>query len=73
MEASSIRMHRRINPFIYLKVIRLGDQPLNEIKSFFKELLKRVEHIELAGEPVHAQSNFVGTLKSLPVRYRFKS
>lgn len=46
---------------------------LNEIKSFFKELLKRVEHIELAGEPVHAQSNFVGTLKSLPVRYRFKS
>ena len=46
---------------------------LNEIKSFFKQLLRRVEHIELAGEAVQAQSNFVGTLKSLPVRYRFKS
>ena len=46
---------------------------LNEIKSFFKQLLQRVEHIELAGEAVQAQSNFVGTLKSLPVRYRFKS
>ena len=44
---------------------------LNEIKSFFKQLLLRVEHIELAGEAVQAQSNFVGTLKSLPVRYRF--
>ena len=44
---------------------------LNEIKSFFKQLLQRVEHIELAGEAVQAQSNFVGTLKSLPVRYRF--
>ena len=44
---------------------------LNEIKSFFKQLLRRVEHIELAGEAVQAQSNFVGTLKSLPVRYRF--
>ena len=46
---------------------------LNEIKSFFKQLLQRVEHIELAGEAVQAQSNFVGTLKSLPVRYKFKS
>lgn len=46
---------------------------LNEIKSFFKQLLQRVEHIELAGEAVQAQSNFVGTLKSLPVCYRFKS
>ena len=46
---------------------------LNEIKSFFKQLLLRVEHIELAGEAVPAQSNFVGTLKSLPVCYRFRS
>lgn len=46
---------------------------LNEIRAFFKQLLQRVEHIELAGPAVPAQSNFVGTLKSLPVRYRFKN
>lgn len=45
---------------------------LNEIKAFFQQLLTRVERIELAGEAVPAQSNFVGTLKSLPVSYRFK-
>ena len=45
---------------------------LTEIRTFFRELLGRVESIELAGDPRPAQSNFIGTLKALPVRYRFK-
>ncbi len=43
-----------------------------EIRRFFEELLPRLEHIELAGEPKGIQANFVGGLKSMPVRYRFK-
>jgi hypothetical protein len=38
----------------------------------FRQLLARVESIELAGEPKYMQSTFVGGLKSLPIRYRMK-
>ena len=43
-----------------------------EMSALYKELLKRVDNIELAGEPKYVQSNFVGGLKSLPIRYRMK-
>ena len=43
-----------------------------EINALFRELLARVDHIELAGEPRYVQSTFVGGLKSLPIRYRMK-
>ena len=43
-----------------------------EISALFRELLERVESIELAGEPRYMQSTFVGGLKSLPIRYRMK-
>ena len=43
-----------------------------EMGAFFRELLRRVGHIELNGEPLYTQSAFVGGLKSLPIRYRFK-
>lgn len=43
-----------------------------EISALLKELMKRVEHIELAGEPRYMQSTFVGGLKSLPIRYRMR-
>jgi hypothetical protein len=45
---------------------------LTEIRTFFKQLLPQLASIELAGEPQFAQSNFIGTLKKLPVRYSFK-
>jgi hypothetical protein len=45
---------------------------LTEIRTFFKQLLPRLEKIELAGEPRFAESNFIGTLKKMPVRYQFK-
>ena len=43
-----------------------------EMAAFFKELLRRVEHVELAGEPRYSQSVFVGGLKRLPIRYRMR-
>ena len=43
-----------------------------EIRSFFTELLPRLESIEAAGEPENVQTTFVGGLKHLPIRYRFR-
>ena len=43
-----------------------------EISALYRELLRRVDHIELAGEPKYIQATFVGGLKSLPIRYRMK-
>ncbi len=39
-----------------------------EMKILFNELLDRLDHIELAGEPKRANSTFVGGLKTLPLR-----
>jgi cytochrome P450 len=39
-----------------------------EINSFFTELVPRIKSIELAGEPEHMATTFVGGLKHLPVR-----
>ncbi|GAA5163342.1 cytochrome P450 [Pseudonocardia eucalypti] len=39
-----------------------------ELRILFEELLPRVRTIELAGTPKYTQTNFVGGLKSLPVR-----
>ncbi|HSG87678.1 MAG TPA: cytochrome P450 [Pseudomonadales bacterium] len=43
-----------------------------EMQAFYRELLARVDHFEVAGEPQYAQAAFVGGLKSLPIRYRMK-
>jgi cytochrome P450 len=43
-----------------------------EVARFFRELLPRLEHIEMSAEPTWIHANFVGGLKSMPVRYRFK-
>ncbi len=43
-----------------------------EISALFRELLRRVKKVELAGEPRYIQSSFVGGLKSLPIRYEMK-
>ena len=40
-----------------------------EIRALFRELLSRIEHIELAGEPAWVEANFVSGLKRLPIRY----
>jgi cytochrome P450 len=41
-------------------------------RALFDELLSRLEHVELAGEPEHIASSFVVGLKHLPLRYRIR-
>jgi cytochrome P450 len=43
-----------------------------EVNSFFSELVPRLESIELAGDPAHIATIFVGGLKHLPIRYSLK-
>jgi cytochrome P450 len=39
-------------------------------RALFAELARRLEHVELAGEPEWIRSSFVVGLKRLPIRYR---
>jgi cytochrome P450 len=41
-----------------------------EMALFFEEFFKRVDHVELAGEPRRFDSIVVGGVKRLPLRYR---
>jgi cytochrome P450 len=43
-----------------------------EVNSFFSELVPRLKSIELAGDPKHIATIFVGGLKHLPIRYSLK-
>jgi cytochrome P450 len=43
-----------------------------EIRAMFRELLGRLEEIELAGPPTFVQSRLVSGPKTLPVRYRIR-
>jgi cytochrome P450 len=43
-----------------------------EIRAFYQELLRRLQHIELAGEPTWARSNFTQGPKSIPVSYALR-
>jgi len=43
-----------------------------EINSFFTELVPRLKSVELAGEPEHMATTFVGGLKHLPIRYEIR-
>jgi len=40
-----------------------------EIRTMFRELLPRLRHVELAGEPTWIHANFVQGPKSIPIRY----
>ncbi|MGH9811216.1 MAG: cytochrome P450, partial [Terriglobia bacterium] len=44
-----------------------------EIRAFFKELLGRLDAIELTGPSKRVQSTFVSGLKTLPVRYKLRA
>ena len=44
-----------------------------EIRALFKELLERLDSIELAGQPRNSQAVFVRGLKTLPVRYAIRA
>jgi cytochrome P450 len=41
--------------------------------ALFREIARRVERLELAGEPKRTASSFVAGVKHLPIRYRFSA
>jgi len=43
-----------------------------EIRAIFRELLGRLESVELAGEPTFVQSRLVSGPKTLPIRYQLR-
>jgi cytochrome P450 len=43
-----------------------------ELRAFLRELLPRLESIELAGEPTYASTTFVGGPKRVPIRYHIR-
>jgi cytochrome P450 len=43
-----------------------------EMKALYRELLSRLEDIELAGEPAWIKANLVTGLKRLPIRYKLR-
>ena len=43
-----------------------------EMEILYKELFKRIEKIELNGEPSWVKASFVSGLKSLPIKYKIK-
>ena len=43
-----------------------------EMKTFWEELLPRLEHVEMAGEGKYTESEFVSGPKSVPVRFRMR-
>jgi len=43
-----------------------------EIEALFRELLARIDDLQLAGRPALVQSRFVSGLKALPVAYRIR-
>jgi cytochrome P450 len=44
-----------------------------ELEAFFRELLPRLDHIELAAEPESMATTFVGGPKKMPVRYKLRA
>ncbi len=42
----------------------------SELQIFWEELLPKLKSVELAGEPKYLQTNFVGGLKNLPIRFK---
>jgi cytochrome P450 len=41
-----------------------------EMRILFEELLPHLQSVELAGKPRYVETNFVGGLKSLPIRFK---
>lgn len=70
------RLDRPTNPHLALgdgAHVCLGQHLAKlEIRMFFKQLLARIESIELAGDPAWVEGSFISGLKRLPVRFKTK-
>ena len=76
-DANSFRVDRENNrhvAFGYGAHLCLGQHLAKmEIRAFFKELLGRLDSIEMTGPTSRVQSTFVSGLKTLPVRYKLRA
>jgi cytochrome P450 len=43
-----------------------------ELRTFFRELLPRLESLELTGPTAYSAATFVGAPKRIPIRYRLR-
>ena len=72
----SFRVDRKPNPHLGFGIgehFCLGANLARKSQqALWRELVQRLERVELAGEPEHIRSSFVVGLKSLPIRYRIK-
>lgn len=76
-DANTFRVDRENNrhvAFGYGAHLCLGQHLAKmEIRAFFKELLGRLDSIEMTGPSSRVQSTFVSGLKTLPVRYKMRA
>ena len=67
------RIDRERNPYLsfgYGPHLCLGQHMAKlEMRALFSRMLPAISSLELSGQPCWLQSNFVGGLKSLPIRY----
>ena len=71
-----LRLDRHPNPHLAFGVgehFCLGSHLARKTTgSLLRELLPRLEHVELAGTPQRTASNLVPGLEHLPIRYRIR-
>jgi cytochrome P450 len=76
-DANTFRVDRENNrhvAFGYGAHLCLGQHLAKmEIRAFFKELLGRLDSIEITGPTSRVKSTFVSGLKTLPVRYKLRA
>jgi cytochrome P450 len=76
-DANTFRVDRENNrhvAFGYGAHLCLGQHLAKmEIRAFFKELLGRLDSIEMTGPTSRVKSTFVSGLKTLPVRYKLRA
>jgi cytochrome P450 len=75
-DADAFRVDRAPNPHLAFGIgehFCLGT-PLArlELRILFGQLLQRLEHAELVGEPERLRASLVGGVKHLPIRYRIR-
>ena len=72
-DGEEVRLDRRPNPhlsFGFGTHYCIGStMARREVRALFAELIPRIKHIELAGDPVFTPATFVSGLKRLPIRY----
>jgi len=71
------RVDRRPNPHLGFGIgehVCMGAHLARlELKVIFRELVRRLDHVELAGPVARLRSSFVGGIKRVPIRYRLRA